>query len=770
MRAPKNKGIYSLFGYAVICNDCIHEQQILYLENLLKDDKETENLEIIYNIILQQKDINILSFVQAVNLLNLEDKEYKEEFMTTLVKLMCFDGEFDEKEKQYILKIQKDYVWNETVINRTIKEFDRKVHGNKVKKFLCQIWNIIKGKGNFTKFNKKCFETSNMTLLEIKKIIKQEELTKKVYLRKEDDDLRNDIKYELTELYRRLQYVIDDANEEIKDLEEREITVALVGRTKAGKSSMFSLLCKGTGQQFIGKGAQRTTKISIATHLKGIKFIDTPGLNAANNKGRNDEQNTFNIIKKSDFVTFIFVTDSLSQDTKEHIESIVKNNIPVFIIINFKNAEIFEYKSKLNCFLENDFNWLEDNGVDRIAGWKENLERYADENNFSHVLDFGAIFIYAERVARQNLHIPLELTTREKVEISKKSNYDKVLGDMLQKIEKNALLYRWGKYFSNDMEVCEKIKKEYEATLEQICIKQQECQEKKEEYKKKINLYKENVHNGIMDGINELFRKEIPTDKIRKEAVKLSDNKYEKYINQLYGKVICQIQNICEEVILKEYMRLDEDVKQNMKENPIGKGCYCEENAENKIKINTHKESITSREILESFGIFLRGLGFVPGIGQTAQIASLTISEISGYLASSDDKPTKKQRMITLEKERIAELEKIFDELKAKFLRGVDSYINSSCDNWEHIYNNQLEYLQQNYQEVSEEKNQIRNIRNAVLQYYARIILKVRQRTAKFISAELLESEQGQTLRIEAKRCREEQITDMYMKINIIKA
>ena len=134
MRAPMNKGIYSLFGYAVICNDCIHEQQILYLENLLKDDKETENVEIIYNIILQQKDINILSFVQAVNLLNLEDKEYKEEFMTTLVKLMCFDGEFDEKEKQYILKIQKDYVWNETVINRTIKEFDRKVHGNKVKK------------------------------------------------------------------------------------------------------------------------------------------------------------------------------------------------------------------------------------------------------------------------------------------------------------------------------------------------------------------------------------------------------------------------------------------------------------------------------------------------------------------------------------------------------------------------------------------------------------------------------------------------------------
>ena len=136
--------------------------------------------------------------------------------------------------------------------------------------------------------------------------------------------MRSNIRSELEKIYNELSVSIDEANLKNQELVGKDLTVTLVGRTKAGKSSFFSLLSGGYGQQFIGQGTQRTTKISTVTHVKGIQFIDTPGLNAAVNEGRMDEQYTFEVIRKADFVNIIFVTDSLSLDTKEHIEYIAK--------------------------------------------------------------------------------------------------------------------------------------------------------------------------------------------------------------------------------------------------------------------------------------------------------------------------------------------------------------------------------------------------------------------------------------------------------------
>ena len=300
MKTPKDERVYSLLGYAIQCNDYIHMQQIIYLESVLK--KNERALKIINNIILQQKDKNILSFREAANLLKQEEEDYRKEFMTVLVKVLCLDGEFDEKEKQYILSVQEDYIWNKRIVKKALRKFNRKIYGNKVKRFLERIWNCLTGKKDFFKFDRKCYEESGKMLLELKKIIEEKELIQKVDSRKvEDDYLRSNIRSELEKIYNELSVSIDEANLKNQELVGKDLTVTLVGRTKAGKSSFFSLLSGGYGQQFIGQGTQRTTKISTVTHVKGIQFIDTPGLNAAVNEGRMDEQYTFEVIRKTNY-------------------------------------------------------------------------------------------------------------------------------------------------------------------------------------------------------------------------------------------------------------------------------------------------------------------------------------------------------------------------------------------------------------------------------------------------------------------------------------
>lgn len=764
MKAPKDERVYSLLGYAIQCNDYIHMQQIIYLESVLK--KNERALKIINNIILQQKDKNILSFREAANLLKQEEEDCRKEFMTVLVKVLCLDGEFDEKEKQYILSVQEDYIWNKRIVKKALRKFNRKIYGNKVKRFLERIWNCLTGKKDFFKFDRKYYEESGKMLLELKKIIEEKELIQKVDSRKvEDDYLRSNIRSELEKIYNELSVSIDEANLKNQELVGKDLTVTLVGRTKAGKSSFFSLLSGGYGQQFIGQGTQRTTKISTVTHVKGIQFIDTPGLNAAVNEGRMDEQYTFEVIRKADFVNIIFVTDSLSLDTKEHIEYIAKKNIPMFIIVNLKNADIFRYEQLLENFLKKDSNWMEDNGVDRIAGWKNNLKRYAIEKHFAHVLDFGEIFIYAARVAKQNLPIEMKITSKEKAEILKKSNYNKVLNRMTQRINKNALLYRWSKYFSNNIEICEKTKKQYGNLLEQIQSRQEICRKSKENHKQKISQFEEKIHNEMEERIDELIRHEVSTDKMRTEAVRLSDKKYKNYIVGLYNKVCSQIQDIVGNVVIEKYNELDVEVKRTMRENPNGKN-WNEKVNENDIETNTHKEVITSKEIMDLLGFGLGVMAFIPAIGVPARIASFGTS---GLLAWVNDEPSKKERMIKLEEDRLEEISKVFTELKKKVIIEMDQYINSLFYNWEKPYYDKLDYLKKKYQEISLESSQVNHVENTVIAEFAQNILKVRQHRAKFIAAYLQKIEESPALIIKAKRCEEEQISDLYMRIHIVR-
>ena len=314
------------------------------------------------------------------------------------------------------------------------------------------------------------------------------------------------------------------------------------------------------------------------------------------------------------------------------------------------------------------------------------------------------------------------------------------------------------------MDNCEKIKKQYKNLLEQIRLRQEECRIDKERCGEKITQFKRQIHNKIEEEIEELIRQEVPADKIRAEAVNLSDKKYKDYVVQRYSTICNKIEDMVENIILEERRKTDFEIEQIMKEN-LNENNWSIKDGKNEIETNTHKKAVTSKEILDVLGVGLGAMACVSAIGIPARLLSLGTS---GLLAWVNDEPGKKERMIQLEEDRLEEINQLFIELKKKVLTETDKYINSLFYNWEKIYHDRSEYLKKEYLEVFKENNRMNDIESTVIVRFAQSILKVRQKRAKFVEANIKKIDEPPILVIKARKCKEEQITDLYMKIHIV--
>jgi len=74
-----------------------------------------------------------------------------------------------------------------------------------------------------------------------------------------------------------IEALVSSLNTKRKHLED--FTIALFGRTKAGKSTIREALTRGDGGT-IGKGAQRTTRDVREYRWQGLRLLDTPGIEA----------------------------------------------------------------------------------------------------------------------------------------------------------------------------------------------------------------------------------------------------------------------------------------------------------------------------------------------------------------------------------------------------------------------------------------------------------------------------------------------------------
>ncbi|HEY9830616.1 MAG TPA: GTPase [Stenomitos sp.] len=134
---------------------------------------------------------------------------------------------------------------------------------------------------------------------------------------------------------------------EIKRKHLEDFTIALFGRTKAGKSTIREALTRGDGGT-IGKGAQRTTRDIHEYRWQGLRLLDTPGIEAY--QGEEDTAKVNEVIDQCDMILFLASDDSVQPGEFSMMAQLKRINKYFAVILNVKNN--LENPQRLKRFLQ----------------------------------------------------------------------------------------------------------------------------------------------------------------------------------------------------------------------------------------------------------------------------------------------------------------------------------------------------------------------------------------------------------------------------------
>ena len=167
---------------------------------------------------------------------------------------------------------------------------------------------------------------------------------------------------------------IEAALQQQSDQSAEGYTIALCGRTGAGKSTLAAILSK-TNLPTIGKGAQRTTKKTQAYRWENLIILDTPGISAANQAGRADERAALAAADTADMVILV-VTEDGPQDTEAtFLSSLDHQGKKIIALMNCKKT--ITTLPDQEDFLSHPEETFQDHGAeDRAAAFTEMAAKY----------------------------------------------------------------------------------------------------------------------------------------------------------------------------------------------------------------------------------------------------------------------------------------------------------------------------------------------------------------------------------------------------------
>lgn len=154
-------------------------------------------------------------------------------------------------------------------------------------------------------------------------------------------------------------------------------TIAFLGRTKAGKSTLHSIITQ-EGWESIGVGKQRTTRFNRVYQWKNIRIIDTPGIGAADAGGRTDEEIAKSIVDEADVICYVITDDSIQETEFKLLGQLKEKAKPLIILLNLKNN--LRDIRLLQRFLKNPNKLFSLEGKSGISGHIKRIRRYANQH------------------------------------------------------------------------------------------------------------------------------------------------------------------------------------------------------------------------------------------------------------------------------------------------------------------------------------------------------------------------------------------------------
>lgn len=163
-------------------------------------------------------------------------------------------------------------------------------------------------------------------------------------------------------------------NQEVLEKKRRNIryfTIAFMGRTKAGKSTLHKIITQQDDDD-IGVGKLRTTRFNRSWYWRKLRILDTPGIGAPG--GASDTEIAKAIIDEADVICYIVTNDSIQETEFDFLEEIKDRNKPLYIVLNVKSN--LTQSIRLKRFLKDPNAWKDATGEQSIQG---HLDRIYDQ-------------------------------------------------------------------------------------------------------------------------------------------------------------------------------------------------------------------------------------------------------------------------------------------------------------------------------------------------------------------------------------------------------
>lgn len=535
----KDQRSLSIIGHLIVSNTQVHNYQVRYVKDLFEKNNFMDRYSDISNIFSDS--VNLIKKEDSIRLFNNEKTSNREKLFYHLLIIANLDGVIDEDEKNFLKelkineKVKKDacdkaYVRYKEIVKgyqlfdqdkRDILDFSLGKEIRKIAGYINRIRNIFKACSFDTK---DLIELENQgmggvhkRLLEISK--EDFEILQGIYKKLNDetneilrgiDEFHNNInrkKYDkktvnnLFDVGKGLSVAVkkqlEDINQELlkKERAINYFTVSFLGKTKAGKSTLHTILT-GEDQGAIGDGKQRTTRYNRVYQWGNLRFIDTPGIEAAEVEGRKDEKIAYGIISESDVVCIMVSDDNISENTIALAEKIAKCNKPVIILINHK--ENLKESVRYKMFLKQPFNWMNKNNRD-FYGHIEKIKRDAKNKGFDDMLTIYPVFLLPALLALEK--------EEDREMLIKSSNIENFKEGMKKQIEKVGTLLRSQTLLDHSREIIWEVKENIDKDIEGMNKFIKDLVKNKEIIEKQFEKEKKNVLSEIESILNNYYYK-----------------------------------------------------------------------------------------------------------------------------------------------------------------------------------------------------------------------------------------------------------------------
>lgn len=195
--------------------------------------------------------------------------------------------------------------------------------------------------------------------------------------------------------------IIKATNQVIESLYAKErslkyFTIAFMGRTKAGKSTLHAIMA-GEGWEAIGVGKQRTTRLNRVYEWQNIRIIDTPGIGAPG--GKSDEEIAQSVIDEADVICYVVTNDSIQETEFQFLQQLKEKAKPLIILLNIKHN--LRDARRLEYFLKSPDKIFAKEGKNCLKGHISRIRRYAKEHYSNDYFPIIPVMLLAAQMSQE---------------------------------------------------------------------------------------------------------------------------------------------------------------------------------------------------------------------------------------------------------------------------------------------------------------------------------------------------------------------------------